>query len=79
MDEGKTTLNSNNFQPLHPRLVGLQTLLRDGRLVSGSLPTRSEQNAQADFTHKREAQQRNKTASVEPDQAGRFSCRKEAA
>ncbi|WP_460906164.1 hypothetical protein [Spirosoma areae] len=45
--------------PLHPFLVGLQSLLRDVHLVSGSPPTRSEHNVQSDFfTPSGEAQQR---------------------
>ncbi|WP_460906307.1 hypothetical protein [Spirosoma areae] len=39
--------------PLHPFLVGLQSLLRDVHLVSGSPPTRSEHNVQSDFLRHR--------------------------
>lgn len=44
MDDKATLLNTSHLQPLHTHLVGLQTLLRDGRLVSGRLPTRSAHN-----------------------------------
>ena len=69
-----------DFRPLHPLSVGLQTVPTGERLVSGDPPTQSaQQRTIQTFIPKREAQQRNTSAFVEPQEPGRCRCRQKAA